>query len=223
MLRPNPAQRGCLLQGRGCGSPVRPAFRAGRVWRTDRGAGRPGWQRCRLRRCATRSWVFRPFVQPTVSPAAARWCSRWPQSRSQARPNFVAVVSASNVGVGRLLEIMGPGTASGGRGSGEARAVCPRGAVSAGACRRAFLDDVGGGHNEVCMTAEEFAEAVDKLIGPLARAVCPTRRSSWCSKIPWKGWMRDCRPLRTPAGSSWRRTRQPAPRPPGRVLAASTP
>ena len=61
------------------------------------------------------------------------WCSRWPQSRSQARPNLVALVSASNVGVGRLLE-MGPddGTASGGRGSRVPEAVGQKcGAVDA--------------------------------------------------------------------------------------------
>ena len=74
MFRPNPAQRGWLLQGRGRGSQVRPAFRAGRVWRTGRGAARPGWQRCRLLRCATRSCVFRPFCSANRFADGGTWC-----------------------------------------------------------------------------------------------------------------------------------------------------
>jgi hypothetical protein len=70
------------------------------------------------------------------------------------------------------------------------------------------------------MTAEEFAEAVDELIAAAREGGLSDAAIIVMLEDIVEGLMRDCRPLRTSAGSSWRRTRRPAPRPSGRAPGA---
>jgi hypothetical protein len=67
------------------------------------------------------------------------------------------------------------------------------------------MDDVFT--QEVSITAEEFAEAVDKLISAAREGGLSDEKMIVVLEDTVEGWMRDCRPLRISAGSSWRGTR----------------